>query len=394
MRAALLALLFAAVLTVDYPPGPWPAHLFRAAVFALGAVWLARALLRREPIAWHWALAPALGLAAWPWVQLAAGLSAYPAATAAAGAAWGANAMLFFLALQFFPRGSESARARQAMLYFGFALSVLSVMQYFTSEGRVFWIFETEYKDQVAGPFVSRDHYSAFIELVLPLAVVGALRERKRAAAYAVMASAMFASVIAGASRAGAILVTLEVLALLVPPALAGAARRPAWMAFGRVAALAAVFTLVVGWEVLWQRFQDPDPYRYRREMAISALEMAAERPFTGFGAGTFEFVYPAYASFDLGLHVPHAHNDWAEWAAEGGFPFAALMLALAGWVVWRVRGAPWAIGVVAVLMHSLVDFPMQKTPVAAWLFAMMGMLAASRAAVKRPDASQANAAG
>jgi O-antigen ligase len=337
VKTALLGLLFAAVLTVDYPPGPWPAHVFHAGVFALGAVWLARAAMGKEKIAWHWALIPAACLAAWPWAQLAAGWSAYPAETVAAGIAWGANAMTMFLAAQMSGRPVERADMRRAMLYFGFAVSVLSVMQYFTSPGRVFWIFQTEDTDQVMGPFVSRDHYSAFVELVLPLAVVAAQRERRRAVLYAVMAGAMFASVVAGASRAGAILVTLEALALLVPQALAGAGRRSAWLAFGRVAALAAAFTLVVGWEVLWERFQDPGPYHLRREMALSALHMAKDRPWTGFGAGTFATVYPAYALFDSGLFVAHAHNEWAEWAAEGGFGFAALMLVLVGWVAWRV---------------------------------------------------------
>jgi len=286
--------------------------------------------------------------------------------------------MVFFLALQLFGRRSERARARHALLCFGAVLSVVSAVQFFTSPGRIFWIFQTRYRDQVMGPFVSRDHYSAFVELLLPLAVVAALRNQKRVVAYAAMSAAMFASVIAGASRAGAILVTLEILALLVRPALAGGDRPSARKTLARVAALAAVFTLVVGWQVLWQRFQDPDPYRYRQEMALSALEMAQERPWAGFGAGTFASVYPGYALFDVGRFVRHAHNDWAEWAAENGFGFALLMLLLAGWAAWQTRHRLWALGVVMVLLHSFVDFPMQKTPIAAILFAFMGMLAAA----------------
>jgi hypothetical protein len=28
------------------------------------------------------------------------------------------------------------------------------------------------------------------------------------------------------------------------------------------------------------------------------------------------------YARFDVGKTVNHAHNDWAEWAVDGGIPF------------------------------------------------------------------------
>ena len=56
-----------------------------------------------------------------------------------------------------------------------------------------------------------------------------------------------------------------------------------------------------------------------------------------GFGLGTFETVYPHFALFDIGLIVNHAHNDWLEWAAEGGVPLALALLSLA---VWAARPA------------------------------------------------------
>jgi len=53
---------------------------------------------------------------------------------------------------------------------FGFVLSVVSVMQLFSSEGKVFWLFPTPHKQFVVGPFLNRDHYACFIELVLTMA--------------------------------------------------------------------------------------------------------------------------------------------------------------------------------------------------------------------------------
>ena len=66
------------------------------------------------------------------------------------------------------------------------------------------------------GPFLSRNHYAAFIEAVLPIALYRAVRRPARVAPLFVHGGAtMYASVIASASRAGTVLTTAEVV--LVP---------------------------------------------------------------------------------------------------------------------------------------------------------------------------------
>ncbi|MCX6635822.1 MAG: hypothetical protein NT090_12195, partial [Acidobacteria bacterium] len=76
-----------------------------------------------------------------------------------------------------------------------------------SSQGKVFWLFASGYTDFVMGPFVYRNRHAAFIELVLPLAVMGALRKVRNAWICAILAASMIASVIASASRAGTALV-------------------------------------------------------------------------------------------------------------------------------------------------------------------------------------------
>jgi O-antigen ligase len=265
----------------------------------------------------------------------------------------------------------------QTLVYFGFAVSVLAVTQYFTSQGKVYWFFPTGYPDAM-GPFVYRNNYAAFIELLLPLALVRAIREHRDAWFHAAIAGVMYASVIACTSRAGAVLATAEIAAVLALAWGRGLlSLRGSALAVAKVAALAAVFVAVVGWSALLERFKQDDPYVHRREMLGSALDMARERPWMGFGLGTFETVYPAYARFDIGLVVNHAHNDWAEWLAEGGAPF---LLAAASLAVWAVRPAIrsiWGIGLLSVFLHALVDYPMQRLGLALWVFVLLGALAA-----------------
>jgi O-antigen ligase len=292
---------------------------------------------------------------------------------------WTTNFVLFLLALQILGVPEIRRAFRQALLYFGFAVSVVSVIQFFTSNGKIFWVFSAQYADQALGPFVNRDHYASFIALVLPLAIYKAVTGSKTAAGHAAVAGAMFASVIAGASRAGSILATVEI-AVLVWPVVVGEVtdgRRPTAI-LARIAFFAAVFTAVVGWEVLWERFGAPDPYRLRREMVHSSVAMVRERPWMGFGLGTWSTAYPAYALFDIGAVATHAHSDWAEWAAEGGIPLLVMLLSVFLWSIRYSIDFPWGVGVIAVFLHSLVDFPLAKPSLAAWVFVLLGAMAAS----------------
>ena len=99
---------------------------------------------------------------------------------------------------------------------------------------------------------------------------------------------------------------------------------------------------------------------------------MIRDRPWTGFGLGTWPIVYPRYASFDPGVFLNQAHNDWLQWAAEGGLPFV-LLFAIFTALLWK-RAIPsiYGLGTVAFLLHALVDYPMQQRPaLAAWFFAI-----------------------
>jgi O-antigen ligase len=142
-------------------------------------------------------------------------------------------------------------------------------------------------------------------------------------------------------------------------------------------------FAAVMGVGQLERRLLQPEPMQYRREMARSTLTMIAARPWNGFGLGTFGTVYPAYAEFDSGALVDHAHNDWLEWASEGGLPFAACWALLFLCVAGSALRSGWGLGVLAVFLHALVDYPFARFGVAAWAFALAGALTGEKSRVK-----------
>lgn len=376
--AILVVVLCYGILTL-WVPQRLALSLYQIAAFGLVSLRCAWLALRPVPIQTSVLLVPLCGALLCGSIQLAAGLSIYPWRTLNSLLDWATFAALFFVALQV--GGDRELRQRflQALLYFGFALSVLATLQMFTSDGKIFWLFPSGYTDFVLGPFVYRNQYAAFIEMVLPLTLYRAVTDRRAASCYWVMAAIMVASVIAGASRAGAFLVLLEVIVI---PAIAmrraSISGRALALGWGQFVLLAVVCSVVVGWDVLWTRFQQTDPYMARKEMMLSSVQMLCARPWTGFGLGTWSTAYPAYALFDSGLFVNQAHNDWIQWAVEGGVPFLFLMAAFAVLLVRPAFRSIWGLGLISVLLHCAVDYPMQQRPaLAGWYFAMAGVLAA-----------------
>ena len=392
--AALAALLCYGILTL-WVPERWAVGAYQSGALLLAAGWTLAMVVRPFPAGGRRALAPLAalaGAAAWGVWQAAAGVTVARWDTWLAVLDWSVRAALFFTAVEALSDDGLRRRFLNALLYFGFGLSVLSTLQMFTSEGRIFWLFPSGYPDFILGPFVSRNQYAAFIEMVLPVALCRAVLDRRGAFRHWAMAAVMVASVVAGASRAGTALVLAEVAA--VPLAAWGRRAmplRPAAVALGRFVLLAAVATAVVGWDVVWARFQQADPYVIRREMLESSVAMARERPWTGFGLGTWPTAYPQYATYDDGRFANQAHNDWAQWAVEGGVPLLAAMLgfvALLAGPAWR---SLWGLGIMAVPLHCLVDYPMQQRPaLAGWYFALAGAVAASALAARRRGADAA----
>ena len=84
----------------------------------------------------------------------------------------------------------------------------------------------------------------------------------------------------------------------------------------------------------------------------------------------------PLYAIVDIGAFANQAHNDWLQWAAEGGVPFSIMLASL---VLWSLRPAfhsIWGLGVLAVFLHAIVDFPFSRPALGSWPILILALLA------------------
>jgi O-antigen ligase len=228
---------------------------------------------------------------------------------------------------------------------------------------------------------VYRNQFAAFVESALGLAIAAAIGDRKRPMLWVLMAAALFASVVAAGSRTGSVICPTMLIAMPVFAYFRGVISGRSLLRvalLGTASALALV--AVAGWETIWNRLQEPNPYSLRAELNRSSLDMIRDRPLTGFGLGTWSSAYPKYARFDDGNFVNQAHDDWAQWAVEGGLPLFVAMLIVVAVLAPAAARSIWGIGLMAVFVHAAVDYPFEQRPaLAAYLFAMMGVLAAEK---------------
>jgi O-antigen ligase len=372
----LIATLWFGILTLRAAESiRWLLSAFELALFASAAALILRRRLtiRPHPIAILLAVA-----ALWALIQVWMGVSVDPQRTLEAALGWTVNCAAFSVTLAICERDGIRRRFLNAQVLFALVLSIASIIGLYTVS--------------TLGPFVYKNQFAAYLESVIGIAIVAAIHDTRRRFVWILVAGTMFASVVAAGSRAGSILCLTLLVALPVMAALRG------WIAprdLARIAALAVagggVLVLVAGWETTWRRLQEPNPYSLRADLLRSSIAMARDRPLTGFGLGAWSSAYPGYARFDDGDFVNQAHNDWAQWAAEGGIPFLALMLAVVLLLVRPAFASLWGLGLMAVFVHAWIDYPFEQRPaLAAFLFAMAGALCAEETtaspAARPPD--------
>jgi O-antigen ligase len=118
-----------------------------------------------------------------------------------------------------------------------------------------------------------------------------------------------------------------------------------------------------------------------------------------GSGLGSFRDVYPLYEQAErvTTTYAVHAHNEYAELLLELGLPGILLFLLFAGWWAYRVwfvwrsaEAGPFAraaaIASAALLIHSLVDFPLRTAALAACFGMCLALVAESGRAPRKEN--------
>ena len=303
--------------------------------------------------------------------------------------------IIIFLMTQAFRAVSDWRFLVWFLMSFGFAVAIFGILQQFTFNGKLYWFREMTLGGIPFGPYVNRNHFAGFAEMVIPVALVPLLMGRVRRERWLIVtlfALLPIGALFLSASRGGIISFGAE----LVMIAIALGLRRTGGkhiLAGGLVLVSAFVFVSWLGVRQMLDRFSSMQTLEVtvgkRASMRQDTWAIFRDHRALGTGLGTLQIVFPAYETLYDGRLVNHSHNDYVEALAEtgvAGVVLCAWFLAALFFISLKrllqtdnpFTAALHLSGLAACsgfLVHSLVDFNLH-IPGNALLFFVMVCLA------------------
>jgi O-antigen ligase len=374
----------------------WSRAVLETSAGALFVLWAVRACLTREEDVLISPILPpllALCLVALGQIVFRATVSVY--ATRSELQLLVAITLLLFVATQAFRTRDDWRFFVWFVMSFGFVVAIFGILQHLTFNGKLFWFREMRYGGIPFGPYVNRNHFAGFAELVIPIALVplvlGKVR-RERWFAVGLLALFPLGALFLSSSRGGIISFAAE-LAVLVLLVILRRAGGKHVLAGALVLLFAFMLVSWLGARHILERFSSMQSLEVtsgkRASMRLDAWRIFRDHPWTGTGLGTLQIVFPAYETLYDAKIVNHAHNDYLEALAETGISGAACCVWFVGALFFHslrrlllkdksFSAALHLSGLVACtgfLVHSLVDFNLH-IPGNALLFFLMAQLA------------------
>ncbi|HEY4950899.1 MAG TPA: O-antigen ligase family protein [Candidatus Acidoferrales bacterium] len=346
-----------------------------------------------NPLSW-----PLLGFIAVGIVQLVFRWTPYPFLTRLELLRVAAYFIIFFLTAQAFRERADLVKLAWFLVVLGFSVALLGIIQHFTSEGTIYWYRQLLQGGDVFGPYVNRNHFAGFIELVAPvglsLLVFRGLR-RDLFPMVGLLTIIPIGALILASSRGGIVSFALEVVVLVVLARTRSGLDGPRIIALGVVALAAVVLIAWLGAGTAIERLSNTRvgdvTVTRRASMFRGAEHIFLDHPIKGAGLGTMISVYPRYETIYDGYVVDHVHNDYIEALAETGI-LGGLCGAGFLWLLYREARKSFVAeqgrfsralhagaiaAVCGLLLHSWVDFNLH-IPSNALLFLLQAYLATS----------------
>ncbi len=295
-------------------------------------------------------------------------------------------------------------------------LAVLAIIQKFTAQDKIYWFRSVAANATPTGPYVYHNHFAGLMEMIFPIVmalfflykpkVVYETSFRERIVAIFNQQGSYFhvllgfsavliaTSVFVSLSRGGMISLSLALLVLVIMLLRYRSVPGKRVLFYLFIPALVVFSVGWFGWEPILERFGkiyvDGTINELRLDIWRDSFQIIKDFYLFGTGFGTYEDIYPAYQSITTNnLIVDHAHNDYLELLTDGGI--IALFLVLwfmtvlfrKSFETFHRRRENYSVylflgcltGMIAIFIHSFVDFNLQNPANGLYFFFLAGLL-------------------
>jgi Tfp pilus assembly protein PilF/O-antigen ligase len=293
-------------------------------------------------------------------------------------------------------------------------ISFFGIIQHLISNNKIYWFRELTQGGVPFGPYVNRNHYAGFMEMLFPI-VIGlflfykphvsytSLREKiaelfnlEKTNIYLLLgfsAILIGTSVFLSLSRSGIISLSVSMVffgfMLLVHDI-----HRKRAMIIIIVCTLIALSVGWFGWGPIIDRFKELYPVEgdiseFRPIIWNDSRQLVKDFFLTGSGFGSYVSIYPLYKTLTTKLVVDHAHNDYIELLSNGGI----IAFLLGTWFVASVVIKSFRVytkrhellslylfigsmtGILSLLIHSFTDFNLYIGANGLYFFFLLGLI-------------------
>ena len=306
--------------------------------------------------------------------------------------------LLGFLIVKTVTKRDQIKRIITVLVAMGVFQALYGLFELYNKNPRILFYQKIHGLDSATGTFVNRNHFSGYLEMIIPLAI-GLVIARidlfsmvglswrlklvklsdKKISSHLILSVGiilMSIGVIFSKSRSGIFVLVFSFILIFGLSVLyfETTKRQAIWTRRFLVALfLVIVFiSLQVGINAALERFAMDKPLSEGRPTYwANTLKIFSQYPIFGTGLGTFTSLYPDSGIDGNSYRLYHAHNDYLEYLTELGVIGMTLLLGgicyvlVNSFLTWRVRRHPEVKGialggivsVVCMLVHSLTDF-------------------------------------
>ena len=313
---------------------------------------------------------------------------------------------LFFAILNNLHRQESAQIIVLTLVFLAMAVAGYALFQFFTGSNKV-WTFVSPYGRRGTGTFISPNNCAGFLEMILPLGLAWVLVSRAEATLKVFITYAslvILCGIAVTLSRGGWIATGMALLFLFLLLLSHRTYRLPSLVALAVVVG-GGVFLLPRS-QFIKARFNEINKggkldSNSRFDLWRPAVEMWRENPWWGVGPAHYDHRFRAWRPVTEQQQPDRAHNDYlntlADWGLVGVALVASAWALLGAGVVktWkRVGGASSdlggrssnkfalvlgaTLGLLAILIHSLVDFNMHVPANAILAVTLMALLSSS----------------
>jgi O-antigen ligase len=339
-------------------------------------------------------------------------LSLVPSQTLREGLLLIAYVLIGFLVVRVITRRAQIRRMMMVMVGMGVFEAFFGLFELYQKSPSLLFYQKSHNLDSATGTFVNRNHFSGYLELIIPIALALVISRidlftmpgkkwRQRLAVLTgkgtsinillgIGITVMSLGILLSNSRSGGVLLVVIFMLFfeLIVFYFSRSRFQKIWIKnFLKIMFIVVtLIALYVGIESMVGRFsldnllQDGRPRYWTTVMRI-----VKDFPLFGTGLGTFGLVYEAYETLGLSGMLVHAHNDYLEYLSELGILGFALLAAgvlfitVDSFLTWAKRRNPEVkslalgglVSVFVMLVHSLTDFNLH-IPANALLFTMI----------------------